>query len=152
MRQLDARLLGFEVPPAAPSVGRYAPFIQHNGLVSIVQGPLWGEELRYTGRVGEGVSLDRARNAARLCCANVLVQLQNACGGDLSRFRACYRLGGFVNATAEFRDHTAVMNAASELLLAVLGDGARHSRFAVGCSSLPFDLTVELEGWFAVEV
>jgi enamine deaminase RidA (YjgF/YER057c/UK114 family) len=57
-----------------------------------------------------------------------------------------------VNATPDFRDHTAVMNAASELLLSVLGEGARHSRFAVGCSSLPFDLTVELEGWFAVDV
>lgn len=147
---LSAELLGFEPPPPAASVGRYAPFVSHKGIVSIVQGPLWGEQVRYAGRVGADIDLAEAREAARLCCANLLVQLQTACGGDLSRVRCCYRLGGFINATDGFIDHTAVMNAASDLLLKVLGEGMRHSRYVVGCSSLPFNLAMELEGWFDV--
>lgn len=151
MLQLEMAKHGMERPPPAPSVGRYAPYVLHNGLVSTVQGPLWGEELRFVGRVGEDIGIEEAREAARLCCANVLVQLEQACEGDLDRVKACYRLGGFINATAAFEGHTSVMNAASELLLAVLGDHARHSRYVVGCSSLPFNLVMELEGWFAVE-
>ena len=150
MLKLTLKALGFEPPPLAPSVGRYAPFVSHGGVVSIVQGPLWGEELRFIGRVGAGVDLAKAQDAARLCCANVLTQLQVACGGDLSRVQCCYRLGGFINATADFDAHTAVMNAASDLLLSVLGEGMRHSRYVVGCSSLPFNLAMELEGWFGI--
>ena len=148
--QLSAETLGFEPPPPAPSVGRYAPFVCHQGIVSIVQGPLWREELRYVGRVGAGIDLAQAREAARLCCANLLVQLQAACGGDLLRVQSCYRLGGFINATENFTEHTTVMNAASDLLLKVLGEEMRHSRYVVGCSSLPFNLVMELEGWFGI--
>jgi enamine deaminase RidA (YjgF/YER057c/UK114 family) len=124
--------------------------VSHGGIVSIVQGPLWGEELRFVGRVGAGVDLATAREAARLCAANVLTQLELACGGDLARVTCCYRLGGFINATPEFDAHTEVMNAASELLLSILGDPARHSRYVVGCASLPFNLVMELEGWFGI--
>ena len=151
MIELSRDVLGFDPPPAALSVGRYAPFVAHAGLVAIVQGPLWGDELRHVGRVGANIDLMRAQDAARLTCANILVQLQAACDGDLGRVRSCYRLGGFINATPEFEQHTAVMNAASELLLRVLGDRMRHSRYVVGCSSLPFNLVLELEGWFAID-
>lgn len=150
MLQLTRDVLGFDPPPPAPSVGRYASFVSHNGIVSTVQGPLWGEELRFVGRVGADVDLAKAQEAARLCCANVLTQLQIACGGDLARVQCCYRLGGFINATPDFDAHTAVMNAASDLLLAVLGDRMRHSRYVAGCSSLPFNLVLEIEGWFGV--
>jgi enamine deaminase RidA (YjgF/YER057c/UK114 family) len=85
-----------------------------------------------------------------LCCANVLVQLQAACGGDLSRVQCCYRLGGFINATDSFTEHTAVTNAASDLVLKVLGDQMRHSRYVIGCSGLAFNLALELEAWFDI--
>ena len=150
MIALTSAVLGFEVPPPAPAIGRYASFVMHGGIVAIVQGPLWGAELRYVGRVGDTVGIEVAEEAARLCCANLLVQLRQACEGDLGRVRCCYRLGGFINAVPSFSAHSQVMNAASETLLSVLGGTARHSRHVVGCSSLPFNLVMELEGWFAV--
>jgi len=66
------------------------------------------------------------------------------------RVQSCYRLGGFINASENFTEHTTVMNAASDLLLKVLGEEMRHSRYVVGCSSLPFNLVMELEGWFGI--
>ena len=60
------------------------------------------------------------------------------------------RLGGFVNSTPDFNQQTLVMNAASDLLIEIFGDRGRHARFVVGCSSLPFDLAVEIEGIFEI--
>ena len=42
------------------------------------------------------------------------------------------------------------MNGASDLIVEILGDAGRHTRFAVGCASLPYDLSVEIEGIFEV--
>jgi len=151
MRVISAETLGFEPPPLAPSIGNYAPFIAHAGIVSIVQGPLWGDELRYVGRVGETVDVETAREAARLCCANVLMQLREACEGDLGRVTCCYRLGGYINSAPSFDRHSYVMNAASDLLLSVLGPEMRHSRYVVGCSSIPSNLVMEVEGWFGID-
>ena len=150
--RVEARLkeLGHALPPLAASVGLYVPTVRTGNQIWCVQGPLWGDELRYVGRVGRDFSLAEAQDCARLVCLNILAQLRHACDGDLDRIVRCIRLGGFVNATPDFNEHTQVMNAASELTIAVFGERGRHTRFAVGCSSLPFDLAVEIEGIFEV--
>jgi enamine deaminase RidA (YjgF/YER057c/UK114 family) len=153
MRDIEARLekLGMALPPLARSVGNYVPFKQAGTLFICVQGPLWGDDLRYRGRLGREFTLEQGHEAARLALLNVIAQLKVACGGDLSRTLQCLRLGGFVNSTPEFNQHTLVMNAASDLLIAILGERGRHARFVVGCSSLPYDLAIEIEGMFEIE-
>jgi enamine deaminase RidA (YjgF/YER057c/UK114 family) len=54
------------------------------------------------------------------------------------------QLFGLVLSTPEFGDHPKVINAASDLLIEVLGEAGRHSRAAVGANSLPFSCTVEI--------
>jgi enamine deaminase RidA (YjgF/YER057c/UK114 family) len=153
MSEIEARLqtLGMVLPPLARTVGNYLPFKQAGTLFICVQGPLWGDDLRYQGRLGREFSLEQGQEAARLALLNVIAQLQMACGGDLGRARQCLRLGGFVNSTPEFNQHTLVMNAASDLLIAILEERGRHARFVVGCSSLPYDLAIEIEGMFEIE-
>jgi enamine deaminase RidA (YjgF/YER057c/UK114 family) len=153
MSEIEARLekLGIALPPLARSVGNYLPFKQAGTLFICVQGPLWGDDLRYQGRLGREFTLEQGHEAARLALLNIIAQLQLACGGDLSRTRQCLRLGGFVNSTPEFNQHTLVMNAASDLLITILGERGRHARFVVGCSSLPYDLAIEIEGMFEIE-
>ena len=85
--------------------------------------------------------------AARLCAINILAQVQ-AASGDLERIVACLRLGGFVACTPHFTDHPKVINGASDLMVAVLGEAGRHARAAVGVPCLPFDAAVEVEGMF----
>ena len=150
--RVEARLkeLGHELPPLAASVGLYLPTVRTGNQIWCVQGPLWGNELRYVGRVGRDFTLAQAQDCARLVCLNILAQVRLACDGDLDRVVRCIRLGGFVNSTPEFEEHTQVMNAASELTIAAFGERGRHARFAVGCSSLPFGLAVEIEGVFEV--
>jgi enamine deaminase RidA (YjgF/YER057c/UK114 family) len=153
MSKIEERLaeIGVTLPPEARSVGNYLPYTRSGNLLFSVQGPLWGDELRFQGRLGKEFTLDQGREAARLVLLNLLVQVKQACGGDLDRLRQCLRLGGFVNSTPQFNQQTLVMNAASDLLVAIMGERGRHARFVVGCSSLPFDLAVEIEGIFEIE-
>jgi enamine deaminase RidA (YjgF/YER057c/UK114 family) len=101
-----------------------------------------------TGRLGESLSLEQGQDAARLCGLNLLAQLREACGGDLDRAARCLRLNGFVCAAAGFVEHPKVVNGASDLMFAVMAEGGRHTRIAVGVSTLPLDAAVEIDGIF----
>jgi enamine deaminase RidA (YjgF/YER057c/UK114 family) len=152
MSTVEERLatLGLALPPPARAVGNYVPYVKSGNLFISVQGPLWGDELRFQGRLGRELTLVQGQDAARLVMLNLLVQLREACNGDFDRVRRCLRLGGFVNSTPEFNQQTLVMNGASDLLIAVLGERGRHARFVVGCSNLPYDLAIEIEAMFDV--
>ena len=70
--------------------------------------------------------------------------------GDLERILRCVRLGGFINADPAFTDLAIVMNGASDLMVAVLGDRGRHARSTVGVASLPLGCAVEVEALFHI--
>lgn len=55
------------------------------------------------------------------------------------------KLEAFVSATPDFTNHPEVVNGASDLLVQLFGpEIGAHSRFAVGCSSLPRNVPVEI--------
>ena len=92
--------------------------------------------------------LTKRRGARAIILAvahRLLAQLRTALGGSLDDVVGCVRLGGFVNAAPEFGDHPKVINGASDLMVEVFGDAGRHARAAVGCSSLPRNVAVEVE-------
>lgn len=143
--------LGITLPAAAAPAGNYVPWVRHGDLV-VVSGqlPLRDGTLVTPGLLGRDVSLDDGAAAARLCAINLLAQVRAACDGDLERVARVVRLGGFVACTADFTDQPKVINGASDLLVAVLGDAGRHARAAVGCPALPLNACVEVEGMFAL--
>ena len=65
--------------------------------------------------------------------------------GSLGRVVRVTRVFGVVNATPEFAEHTAVVDAASDVFVEAFGDAGRHTRLAVGVSSLPANLVLEIE-------
>ena len=146
---IDARLtrLGIELPGVAKPVANFVPCVKV-GRTLYVSGQItsWNGQIRYVGRVGAEISLDDARAAARLCALNLLAQVK-AFLGDLDRVTRVCQIQGFVNAVPGFTDHPAVLNGASDLLVEVFGEAVgRHTRFAVGAGSLPFNVAVELAG------
>jgi enamine deaminase RidA (YjgF/YER057c/UK114 family) len=151
--RIDAKLkqLGIELPEPAAPIANYVPFTVSGNLV-FVSGQLcvWNGERRHVGKLGGGIAVDEGREAARLCALNMLAQLRVACGGDLDRVRRCLRLGGFVNCTPDFADMPRVVNGASDLMVEVFGDAGRHARAAVGNSSLPGGVAVEVEATFEI--
>ncbi|MBI4184712.1 MAG: RidA family protein [Proteobacteria bacterium] len=151
--KIDARLkeLGIELPEAPSPVANYVPFVRVGSLLFLAgQIPLKGGKLAFAGKVGGGLSLAEGQQAARLCALNALAQAKAACGGDLDRVRRCVKLTGFIASGPEFTDHAKVMNAASDLMVAVFGDAGRHGRTSVGAPSLPLDAAVEVEAVFEI--
>lgn len=149
----DARLeqLGIQLPQAAAPAANYVPARKSGSLVFIAgQVPSANGKDQYVGQVGAEVTIEDAQKAARLCAINILAQLRTALGGSLDRVAGCVRLGGFVNAAPGFGEHPKVINGASDLMVEVFGEAGRHARAAVGCSSLPRNVAVEVDAIFEI--
>ena len=143
--------LGHTMPvPSAPA-GNYVGWVRTGNLVQVSgQLPMRDGKVAFTGTLGDDVSLETGQQAAQLCALNVFAQLSAAVNDDLSKVVRCVRLGGFVSATADFTQHPQVINGASDFVVQVLGDKGKHARAAVGVSSLPANVAVEVEGLFEV--
>jgi enamine deaminase RidA (YjgF/YER057c/UK114 family) len=147
-RKLQER--GLNVPAAAKSLADYVPVSRSGNLVFVSgQLPMQDGKLAFEGIVGKDLDTETAKKAAVLCALNIIGQLKAAVP-SLDRVR-CIRLGGFVQSAAGFKDHAAVVNGASELIVHVFGEKGRHARAAVGCSSLPLGVPVEVEAIFEIE-
>ncbi|VVE59582.1 endoribonuclease L-PSP [Pandoraea terrae] len=148
---LEQRLrnLGIEPsPPVTPGANFAATKRVGNLLYVSGQVPVSGGVDQHVGKLGADLSLEEGQAAAQICAINILSQVNQAVGGDFDHVVGCVRLGGFVNAAADFKDHPKVLNGASDLIIAVLGDAGRHTRAAVGCNSLPRGVAVEVDAIF----
>ncbi len=139
--------LGIELPTPVAPVANYVPFVQTGNLLSIsgqVPVDLQGN-FPYLGKVGEDVSEEDAVKAACLCAINIISQARVACDGDLSRIVRIVKLGAFVNCVDGFAGQPAIVNGASDFMVAVFGEAGRHSRSAVGTNALPLNVPVEID-------
>jgi len=105
---------------------------------------------RFTGRVGDALSVEEGYQAARDCAINQLAAAKSVLG-DLGRVRRVVKVLGMVNATPGFPDTPAVVHGASELYFTVFGEKGVHARSAVGLQALPADVAVEIETIFEIE-
>ena len=145
--KVEARLatLGITLPGASNPVANYVPFFVAGNLLFISgQVSKAADGSIVSGRLGAGMSVGEGREAARLCALNILAQAK-AATGSLDRIAQIVRLNGFVAATPEFTEHPQVVNGASDLMVEVFGDKGRHTRVAVGVSSLPLGCAVEVD-------
>ncbi len=145
--KVEARLatLGITLPGASSPVANYVPFFVAGNLLFISgQVSKAADGSIVAGRLGGGMSVAEGREAARLCALNILAQAK-AAAGSLDRIAQIVRLNGFVNAAPDFTEHPQVLNGASDLMVDVLGDKGRHTRVAVGVSSLPLGCAVEVD-------
>ncbi len=150
--RIELRLaeLGITLPRPMPPIANYVPYVVTGNLVVVSgQVPAVDGGIAITGKIGAGVSIDRGKEAARLCFINVLAHLKAACG-DLDRVKRVVRLGGFIASTPEFTQQAQVMNGASDLAVAVFGEAGRHARTTIGVPVLPADAAVEVEGMFEI--
>ena len=151
--EIEARLqaLGLVLPEAKAAIGSYVPYLHFDGQLFISgQLPIKDGKLAVTGALGADLDLGRGQEAARLCAINILAQAKAALR-DLDRIVQLLRLNGFVSAVPGFADHPKVLNAASELMVEILGNKGLHTRIAIGCASLPLNAAVEIDAIFAVD-
>jgi enamine deaminase RidA (YjgF/YER057c/UK114 family) len=148
---IDTRLaeLGLTLPDAPAPAANYVPYVQTGNQVYVSGQLPNGPDGLIKGKLGDDLDADAGAEAAKHCALALLAQARKAAGGDLGRVRVL-KLVGFVNSTADFGDQPKVVNGASDLMVAVLGDNGRHARSAVSAASLPFGVAVEIEGMFEI--
>ena len=64
---------------------------------------------------------------------------------DLDRVRRIVKLNGYIACAPDFTEHPEVLNGASNLLGEIFGDRGVHARAAVGVTSLPRGVPVEID-------
>ncbi|MFD6275959.1 RidA family protein [Streptomyces sp. NPDC060209] len=144
---VEAKLaeLGLTLPDVVPPLASYQPAVR-SGLYVYTSGqlPMVDGQLAVTGKVGAEVTADEAKELAKTCALNALAAVKSV-AGDLDRIARVVKVVGFVASAADFTGQPGVVNGASELLGAVLGDKGVHARSAVGVAVLPLDAPVEVE-------
>ena len=137
--------LGIEIPTPPSPAGSYIPVVTTGNLAFISgQIPMKEGKVVFEGKVPENQSVDSARDAAKICIINGLAQLKVNLG-SLDKITKFVRISGFVNSNPNFAEQPKIINAASDLLVEIFGDMAKHSRIAVGVASLPLNSTVEID-------
>jgi len=147
MSDAEQRLqeLGFKLPEAPQPVANYVPHIT-SGDQLFISGQIAKDDAGrvLTGLLRSGVSIADGQTAARFAALSLLAQAKAALG-SLDRIERVLRVTGFVASTPDFSEQPTVINGASDLLVAVLGDAGRHTRSAVGVASLPLGACVEID-------
>ncbi|BBA98253.1 hypothetical protein RVR_4378 [Actinacidiphila reveromycinica] len=137
--------LGLTLPEVVPPLAAYQPAVRSGAYVfTSGQLPMVAGKLPVTGKVGAEVSPEQAKELAATCALNALAAVRSV-AGDLDRIARVVKVVGFVASAPDFTGQPAVVNGASELLGAVLGDRGVHARSAVGVAVLPLDAPVEVE-------
>ncbi len=145
--KIEAKLkaMGLSLPPVPAAVASYIPFVRVGDLLFLA-GTAGEQDGKppYQGRVGAEVTLEQAREAARRCGLNHLAMMKAALG-DLDRVERIVRLIGYVHSAPGFTDQPQVINAESDLYIALWGEKGRHARAALGAGPFWANAPVETE-------
>ncbi len=137
--------LGIVLPEVAKPAGAYVPAVISGNLVFTAgQIPLVDGKLVATGKVGKEITVEQAKDIARVCALNAVAAVKGVLG-DLDRVKKIVKVVGFVASEPGFTQQPAVVNGASELLQEIFGECGIHARSAVGVAVLPLDAPVEVE-------
>jgi enamine deaminase RidA (YjgF/YER057c/UK114 family) len=142
--------LGIRLPSAPKPLGAYVPAVQVGNLLFLSGTlPLEGGVPQFPGRIGDTLSIEDARSAARLAALNALALARQHLG-SLDKVTHVVRLTVSLATTPEFRDHAKVADGASELLASVFGPDKTSTRMVSGVASLPAGSSVVVEVLLAV--
>lgn len=143
----DGRLaeLGIELSDPFPPAGEYINAVRTGDLL-ILGGhiPFSPPQTIIFGKLGADLDVDAGREAARFAAITALATIRSELG-TLDAVKRIVLVRGVVNAASDFIGHTQVIDAASEVFVNVFGDAGRHARLAVGVSSLPANIALEIE-------
>jgi enamine deaminase RidA (YjgF/YER057c/UK114 family) len=153
--EIEAKLesMGLVLPPPvklAPGIVLPFSFVRVVGNRALISGHgaqnADGTSAEPFGKLGADVTIEQGYAAARNVALSMIGSLKRELG-DLDRIDSWVRLFGMVNCTPDFAQQPAVINGCSDLIIEIWGpERGAHTRSAVGMSSLPFDMAVEIEG------
>mmetsp|Transcript_15588 Transcript_15588/g.29404 ORF Transcript_15588/g.29404 Transcript_15588/m.29404 type:complete len:186 (+) Transcript_15588:133-690(+) len=142
--------LGITLPVPPKPKANYNITCHASGNMLYISGhlPIIADGKLCTGRVGPesgGRTIKEGYDAARHCGLNIISTLKNELG-DLDRVAQVVKVFGIVNSTTDFKEHHLVMDGCSDVFIEVFGTPVGyHARSAIGTSTLPLDMVVEVE-------
>ncbi|MCK9402986.1 MAG: RidA family protein [Chitinophagaceae bacterium] len=141
--------LALALPPAPKPLGVYKPLlIDGNHCLVSGHGTVKEDGSLIIGRIGETMTMDEGKLAAQQVGLAILSTLKTHLG-SLNKVKRVIKVLGMVNCTPGFESHPFVINGCSELFAAIWGDdNGIGVRSAVGMSSLPNNIPVEIEAMF----
>lgn len=143
--------LGLDLSRPAAPIANYVPAVRVGNLLFLSgHGPQGPDGVFLTGKVGKDLSIDEAYDAARMVGIGLLSALRAELG-NLNRVVRVVKTLGMVNSYDSFTDHPKVINGTSDLFVDIFGELGRGARSAVGMSSLPNNIPVEVEMIFEVK-
>lgn len=143
--------LKLELPVPGASIATFVPAVLTGNLL-FVSGHISRKPdgAPLTGKLGANMEVADGAAAARTCALGVLGSARAALG-SLDRIQRVVKVLGMVNCTPDFTDQPKVVNGFSDLLVEIFGaERGKAARSAVGMSSLPLGVAVEVEAIFEV--
>jgi len=98
--------------------------------------PVVNRTLAVKGRLGDALSVEDGRKAARTAALTALAAAKQHVG-DLDRLKKLVKLTVLMATTEQFTEHAPVADGASELFVQIFGPDAGHVRLVYGVQSLP---------------
>ena len=144
--------LHLTLPPAPKAIAVYKTAVKQGNLLFVSgHGPLKADKTLILGRVGQDLTLEQGKDAARHVGLAILATVRDVLG-SLDKVKRLIKTLGWVNCTVDFTDQPKVINGYSELMKDVFGDDAGvGARSAVSAHTLPGGIAVEIECIFEVE-
>ncbi len=141
--------LNLILPKAPEPMGVYKPFLQVGNTVYVSgHGTLKSDGTFIVGKIGDNMTMEEGKLAAKQVGLAMLATLKENLG-SLDKIKQVIKVLGMVNCTPDFAEHPFVINGCSELLAAIWGEELGIGvRSAVGMSSLPGAIPVEIEAQF----
>ena len=142
---------GIQLQPVSNPIANYVHVVRTGNLLFLAgKGPALPDGKYITGKLGKDLTIEQGYEAARLTGMAQLAVLKSYLG-NLGKVKRIVKVLGFVNAIPEFTDQPKVINGFSDLMVLVFGEKGKHARSAVGTSSLPMGMAVEVEMVVEVE-
>ena len=138
--------LGLKLPPMPVPLASYVPILRTGNMVFLSGHVPFKEDMKtpIPGIVGKDFTTAQGAELAKLTALELVSSLKVAVG-DLDRVRRIVKLNGYIACAPDFTEHPEVLNGASNLLGEIFGDRGVHARAAVGVTSLPRGVPVEID-------
>ena len=139
------KALNITLPDVAMPAAAYLPYVQTGNLVFLSGHVAKQDGKPWVGKLGENMTTEEGKQAARAIAIDLIGTLQHACGGDLSRVKRIVKVMSLVNSSPSYTEQPLVTNGCSELLGEVFGEAGKHARSAFGVAQIPMGCCVEIE-------
>jgi enamine deaminase RidA (YjgF/YER057c/UK114 family) len=143
--------MGIILPEAGKPIASYVTSVRTGNLLYTAGHiPYNDGKTKLSGKLGRDLTIEEGNLVARNVALNCLATVKSSIG-NLDKVKRIVKVLGMVNSTEDFKDQPKVMNGASDLLVEIFGEKGKHARSAVGVSSLPNGVPVEIEMILEVE-